>query len=104
MRGSPFANHLFQTFRDSDKLYLQLEIKTSLYRLPENLAALELRFIGKVKKGRLGATLLLQLHGQKLHLLLDKRDKELMVVSPPSLPFLHRLYSCEHTSWRQTPI
>ena len=57
----------------------------------------------KWKKGRLGATLLLQLHGQKLHLLLDKRDKELMVVSPPSLPFLHRLYSCEHTSWRQTP-
>ena len=50
MRGSPFANHLFQTFRDSDKLYLQLEIKTSLYRIPENLAALELRFIGKVKK------------------------------------------------------
>ena len=52
MRGSPFANHLFQTFRDSDKLYLQLEIKTSLYRLPENLAALELRFIGKVKTKR----------------------------------------------------
>ena len=40
LRGSPLANHLFQTFGDSDNLYLQLEIKTSLYRIPENLAPL----------------------------------------------------------------
>ena len=32
-----------------DKLYLQLKHTKSLYRIPENLAALELRFIGKVK-------------------------------------------------------